>query len=182
MNLHANPVIMGESEQCGNTALTHISDLLGGHQLPTEDSTTRLIERFLDRVSPEPNTGCWLWAGAIKGGTGYGSFSKESAHRFSYRAFIGPIPKGMDVCHTCDVRSCVNPAHLFAGTRRENLQDASRKGRTTWGEKNRWVKLSPEVVLIIRSSTERSRVLGKRYGVTKDTITAIQRRALWKQL
>lgn len=43
MNLHANSVIMGESEQCGNTALTHISDLLGGHQLPTEDSSTRLI-------------------------------------------------------------------------------------------------------------------------------------------
>lgn len=43
MNTERNSVIMGESEQCGNTALTHISDLLGGHQLPTEDSTTRLI-------------------------------------------------------------------------------------------------------------------------------------------
>lgn len=92
-----------------------------------------MMERFMAKVSPEPNTGCWLWTAASTG-HGYGlislSFSKNDlAHRTSWRLFHGPIPDGLWVLHKCDVPSCVNPAHLFLGTQTDNMIDASEKKR-----------------------------------------------------
>lgn len=93
------------------------------------------IERFLQKVSPEPNSGCWLWLGAM-GKNGYGSFgpggrygSTKRAHKFSYEHFIGKVPSGLVIRHACDVKLCVNPDHLIVGTQAENLEDAFVRGR-----------------------------------------------------
>lgn len=81
---------------------------------------------------PEPNSGCLLWTGAYNN-SGYGKITHEcrelSAHRVAWEMQNGPIPNGMMVCHHCDVRECINPAHLYLGTALENNRDAVRRGR-----------------------------------------------------
>lgn len=87
--------------------------------------------------------GCWIWI-ASKIHTGYGMFwsgdKNITAHRYSYGIYNGEIPKGIFVCHTCDVRECVNPKHLFLGTHKDNLQDMIRKGRARFANKHRIVR------------------------------------------
>lgn len=80
-------------------------------------------ERFWDKVSPEPNSGCWLWVGASSGGYGRIRVRGHSilAHRLAYELFKGPIPVGLEIDHLCRVTFCVNPDHLEPTTSRINI-------------------------------------------------------------
>lgn len=86
--------------------------------------------RFWDNVVKTPN--CWYWVGC-KNSNGYGNirinYKIYLTHRLSYFIYFGDIPENMCVCHTCDNPSCVNPAHLWVGSRSENTRDMIKKGR-----------------------------------------------------
>jgi hypothetical protein len=81
-----------------------------------------------------------MWTGPRRA-NGYGAFSLRHgqpalAHRYAWVLTFGPIPSGLFVLHTCDVRACVNPSHLFLGTHRDNMHDMARKGRAARGERH----------------------------------------------
>lgn len=82
-------------------------------------------DRFWKKVSPEPNSGCWLWTACVFP-AGYGKLmvegKTESAHRVSYRMHVGEIPDGLELDHLCRVRCCVNPDHLEPVTRSVNVK------------------------------------------------------------
>ena len=139
-------------------------------------------ERVEHLSTPEPNSGCWLWLGAVRNGYGrliIGSRSDKtrrsvSAHRLSYETYIGPIPSGLEVCHKCDVRCCVNPAHLFVGTRQDNVDDREAKGRNKAPPIFRG-RLSLDTIRTIRSSPLSSRRLSARIGVSDSYIREVRR-------
>lgn len=146
---------------------------------------------FWSRTIPEPNTGCWLWMGDITShGYGVARFGSEGnrkvgAHRRAYQFAVGSTPDGIDVCHRCDNRACVNPGHLFLGTRAENLGDMVRKGRSARGEKHFRAKLTPEQVLQIRAFTGDAKArmsLAASLGVSYATILDVQARRSWSHL
>lgn len=142
-------------------------------------------ERWTRSVLPEPSCGCWLWVGAV-GSEGYGQIYYEGrlwrAPRLSWVRARGKIPPGLQVCHKCDVRLCVNPAHLFLGTHAENMADAANKGRKPRGSGNHNAKVTEGAVLAIRASKESQTVLAKRYGVGVWTISQIRTRKTWKHI
>ena len=162
------------------------------------------VARFWNKVdrSAGPDA-CWVWTGSRRGS--YGRFFLQGrtfkANRIAFELCKGPIPDGMFVCHRCDNPLCVNPSHLFAGTPRENTQDAVRKGRIAAGDRHgshvhpdAWArgerqgssKLTADQVRIIRRSYAPGEVtlaeLAKRFGVSEQTISYIVNNKRWQHV
>jgi hypothetical protein len=153
-------------------------------------SRTDAKARFMGYVTPEPTSGCWLWTGHLNA-SGYGKFRlngrQQKAHRAAYVLFVGPIPKKdghhvVCVCHRCDVRSCVNPAHLFLGTNAENSRDMAEKGRVRHGDGHVCAKLTAADVLSIRTATSVSNAeLARRFGVSRSTASRARAGVSWRR-
>lgn len=149
-----------------------------------------LIERFLEKVTYEPNTGCWLWLGAILP-NGYGHISPGGdskvngtiyAHRASMMLFKNSDLIGLDVCHTCDNRCCVNPDHLFVGSRKDNMRDCVAKDRQQRGERHCRAKITDQDVFDIRTGRMSKHDFAKLYGITHRNVRHIQLGRTWRHL
>lgn len=138
----------------------------------------------IDRTSS-----CWNWLG-WKTKKGYGELRFEGrtvrAHRLSYELKKGDIPDGLFVLHRCDNPSCVRPDHLFLGTLAENCRDRHRKGRTAFGSRNGWSKLTEPEVKSIRKLAATGHLLQKeiasQFGVTSENIGHILSGKTWRHV
>ena len=146
----------------------------------------------LSKIERVTESGCHIWTGGLSV-YGYGRLIRKIGgkkrylyvHRLVWERAHGPIPPGMFICHRCDVRSCVNPGHLFMGTHADNMADMVRKGRSPRrpGEMNcGGVKLTDEKVRAIRADTRVNRLIAVDYGVTRRTIDRIKKGQDWKHL
>jgi len=145
------------------------------------------MKRFWDKVDKAGPDDCWLWNAAVFE-DGYGAFrmgeKQLRAHRVSYEMEHGPIPLGKLICHVCDEPRCVNPAHLFAGTPLENVQDMRSKNRQNYlsGENLPHAKLTEEKVIEMRklgANNTPLRVLSKKFGVSRSSVCLILNRRRW---
>ena len=141
----------------------------------------KLTKKFWDKV--EKTQSCWIWKGA-KSSFGYGRFKINGKLYSPHRMIIGEenIPKGLFVCHKCDNPSCVNPTHLFIGSRSDNMKDALKKNRLNIpegqrlqrGNKNPFTKLTNNQVLEIKNSCDNPPELAKKFGISKSLIYKIK--------
>lgn len=143
----------------------------------------RVIRRIMHHIQINVTSGCWEWTGSKRGEYGRmiigsrtdGTRRSASAHRVSYELAYGKIPDGMEICHKCDNPCCVNPLHLFAGTRQDNIDDRERKGRNNppKGEGHPQAKLTELDVIAMRMERQSGVSFGKlakKYGVCKKTV------------
>lgn len=149
---------------------------------------TPVQDRFWPKVDKRGPDECWPWLASVTS-NGYGKIlvngRLEPAPRVSFVLAHGEIPAGLWVLHRCDNPPCVNPAHLFVGTRSDNVRDMYAKGRDRspmplglHGEKHPMAKHSDATVLAIREATlagERLPVIARRLGIPYGTVWGIAR-------
>ena len=147
------------------------------------------MERFYEKVEPEPNSGCWLWTAYVHRITGYGEFRfngrARQAHRVAWELERGPIPDGMWVLHKCDVPGCVNVDHLFLGTHQDNMDDMMAKGRGARGAALPHTKLTIEDVIEVRrlrAAGMTYKALGEMFGVTRRALRDLVNGVNWKHV
>lgn len=133
---------------------------------------------------PITECGCLVWMGPISKRTGYGHMVIKARpfmpHRVAWEVANGPIPSGMFVLHRCDIRTCINPEHLFLGTHKENMRDMQRKQRSASGERNGAAKLTPSEIAEIRGSLLSNKRLAAYYGVSPAAIHNIKTMKSWR--
>jgi hypothetical protein len=149
-------------------------------------------DRFWAKVHIPRADACWEWQ-AAKSKAGYGmiriggrSGRSIYSHRLSYGWAFGDIPDELWVLHRCDNPACVNPAHLFLGTPKDNTVDALKKGRLPRGERHDMARLTADQVRQIRKRAQGERRcqrrLAREYGVDHRTIQEVLNYKTWKEI
>jgi hypothetical protein len=144
--------------------------------------------RFWEKVAIKGENDCWLWTAGLSS-TGYGKFGIRDgqtigAHIFSYEMVNGHVPDGKQLNHTCDVRPCVNPKHVYPGTSKQNTHDAIDRKRLANGERHGMAKLTKIAVLEIRrrfaAGETNAAALSREYNVHEPHILRIIKRQRWQ--
>jgi hypothetical protein len=163
---------------------------LRGGSFP-EDYLIRLERRLLKRTRKTRT--CWLYEGRLTS-FGRGRLKIRGkyyfVHRIAYELWVRPIPDRLGVLHTCDVRNCIRPSHLWTGTHQENVHDAVEKSRIPGsshpGELNGQARLTRKSVLEIRRRYRPHVItlqkLSDEFEVSKQLISRIVRRECWRHL
>lgn len=146
---------------------------------------THDVEYILANSKPNELTGCRNWQGRLNA-NGYGIISVGKAsvmmHRAAWECQNGPVPDGMQVCHRCDNRRCVNHEHLFIGTIADNQADKCQKNRQMKGVDCHNARLNADAVIEIRSSEKSAPELALKYGVSRACIGSVKSRKTWKHV
>lgn len=142
-------------------------------------------ERFWAKVDKRGPDDCWEWTSS-RLPKGYGRFGSTLAHRYVYELTHGrEAAEGVVIRHTCDNPPCVNPAHLIAGTYKDNTDDMMRRGRGPIGARQGCSKLTEENVREIRARAaegEGHQEIADRFGVTRSNVSAVVRRDRWSHV
>jgi hypothetical protein len=100
--------------------------------MPACPRTWTVAQRLTHYTRIDPVSGCHIWQASTRD-TGYGQLHLHGqnllAHRVAWTNRHGPIPKGMNLCHRCDERRCINPDHLFVASQSVNMTDHAQKKR-----------------------------------------------------
>lgn len=161
-------------------------------ELDLRDATPEFRERFWSKVDRRGPDECWLWLRYRKP-SGYGQFVLRkgvfvTASRVSLALKLGVLREGACACHICDNPPCCNPAHLFAGTSSDNIQDAFAKGRChrSRGEERANAILTESDVREIRSvdisQFGATAALARQYGVSDHTIRKVVSGRGWRHV
>lgn len=146
--------------------------------------TRPLAVRLAEHTHVNHATGCHLWLG-YRVADGYGHLKVNGiarrVHRIAWEIENGPIPKGLSVCHKCDVPNCINPRHLFVGTTADNYADMVAKGRrrVPFGKEHWSARLSEEAVRSIRSDRRTQQQIADEFGVSRSLVGLIKSGARW---
>lgn len=154
---------------------------------PVSQSVQAAFEHF---VAIDEKSGCWVWNGPrFEKRGGYGCFTMrpagirlKRAHRQAWELFRGPIPAGVNVLHSCDNPSCVNPEHLFLGGQAMNMADKVAKGRQNYGERHGRRKLTEAQAIAIRNDPRSYADIATAVGVSIATISDIKCARSWQHL
>ena len=185
--LHQDPAHLRDSAEAQRDASATKRQRNPEQAIVLSDAEKR---RFWEKVKRSDLLECWEWVGG-RSAFGHGRFKASgrllSPHRVAWVLSTGEqIPPGMAVCHRCDVPSCLNPAHLFLGTKGENNADMATKGRSARGAANGRAKLTEELVRDLRAeyaAGETSyRKMAVKYGLDKKTIERVVRRTTWRDV
>lgn len=137
---------------------------------------------FLDAAMAGNKDECVLWPFCLDT-KGYGVLEGRRAHRIACEERHGKPPKRKPLaCHSCGVRQCINPNHLYWGTYKSNAEDSARHGTTARGEKSGHAKLTESDVAAVRRSKMGGRRLAKEYGVAPSLIWSIRQRRIWRHV
>lgn len=145
---------------------------------------TKIGQRFFAKVQITDT--CWLWTACTQKGYGWfgiGQGKSQRSHAWLKAQVEGPPGAGLECCHTCNIRHCVNPSHIYYGTRQQNMQDIINNQGHNWSrfpkkrEAHPKSVLTDEVVLELRRINKEQGLgalrLSRMFGLKLNTVNNV---------